>query len=146
MKTQVILCDWAEAINGKLYIMGGGWSRMITAVPFNLGIAIIIKIPWNETNKKHDLEFTVLDGDGKTVFIQGPTGPTPIQVKGQFGTGRPMGIKPGSDLDATLAFRIGPIIIPPNDYVCELKINGSVAETVPFEGLPAPQAPGVPPQ
>ena len=146
MKTQVILCDWAQAINGKLYIMGAGWSRVVSTIPFNLGVAIIIKIPWTATNQKHELQFSVLDGDGTLMSFQGATGVAPIQIKGEFGAGRPMDIKPGSDIDATLGFSIGPIILPPNDYVCELQINGAIVETVPFTGSAAPQFPGVVPQ
>lgn len=115
--------------------MGAGWSRIVSTAPFTLGIAIIIKIPWVETNKQHDLKFSVRDSDGNLASVDGPTGRAPLEIQGKFGAGRPMEVKPGTDLDACVAFKIGPITLTPNDYVCELRINDKVEETVPFVGV-----------
>ncbi len=50
----LILADAAEIVNGKLYMMGGGWNR-ITAnseLPLtkSFGISISVTVPWSHTN------------------------------------------------------------------------------------------------
>ena len=52
MKLTMLLADAAEAVGGKLYILGGGWS-ITGPQPTPSAIAIKIDVPWDQTNKVH---------------------------------------------------------------------------------------------
>src|SRR5262249_54509042 len=44
-----ILADYAEAVNGKLYMMGGGWDQSFVkdfSQPVSFSFAIGIQVPW----------------------------------------------------------------------------------------------------
>src|SRR3712207_6134998 len=66
MKVTMLLCDAAEEVGGKLYILGGGWSFLHRpGVPTNMALAIKIAVPWNETNQSHTLRAHLLTDDGE---------------------------------------------------------------------------------
>ena len=70
MKATLMLADWAQALNGKLYIMGGGWS--ITGPdPAPSALAIKLEVPWDETNRQHTIRLALIDDDAQPVI---PTG------------------------------------------------------------------------
>lgn len=123
MKLTMLLADSAQAVNGKLYILGGGWS--ITGPQLApTAIAIKIDVPWSEANQRHTLRLDLLDDDGQPVMVPTPTGDRPVQIKSQFEVGRPPGLTPGTDLDVVLAINIGPLPIPPGGrYVWRCWIN-----------------------
>jgi hypothetical protein len=106
MKVTMVLADWAEAINGKLYIMGGGWS--ITGPdPLPSALAIKIEVPWDETNRPHTLRLGLIDDDGQPVVIAG--GEKPFEITGRFELGRPSGLPPGTPMDTVLAVSLAPM-------------------------------------
>ena len=60
----IVVADKAEAINGKLYMMGGGWDRLwLATMPgehhFSVGVSVII--PWMATNSEHRLQILITD-------------------------------------------------------------------------------------
>ena len=63
----VLLSDYSEAVNGKLYLTGGGWNVLrLPELPhdwsFHIGLGI--DVAWHETNDPHELVVTVQDPDG----------------------------------------------------------------------------------
>lgn len=144
MKVTMLLADSAQAVNGKLYILGGGWS--ITGPdPTVMAIVIKIEVPWDEANKRHKLELALLNADGQPVMVPTPTGDRPVELSGEFEVGRPPGLKPGTPLDFPVALNIGPLPLPPDArYVWRLSIDGKSEEDwqVAFTTRPA-QGPGV---
>lgn len=122
MDTVILLCDHAEAINGKLYIMGGGWT-ICSPGPRNMAVAVRIKVPWTDTNEKHKFALFLQDADGKTIELGDP--PKPVMQAGEFEVGRPPGAVPGSDLDFTAVFGfIGLPLDPEKGYRWQLEIDG----------------------
>ncbi len=66
----LFLADHAESLNGKLYVMGGGWDQLTTpdlSGPLKLSIACGVQVPWNETDDDHTLSLVVEDPDGNPV-------------------------------------------------------------------------------
>jgi hypothetical protein len=52
----LVLADRAEALNGKLYLMGGGWDRLMVADfgdPQSIWFAVGVVVPWSATNEEH---------------------------------------------------------------------------------------------
>lgn len=87
----VLLCDYSEAVNGKLYLTGGGWNVLrLPELPaewaFSIGLGI--DIAWHETNDPHELVVTIQDPDG----VELGDGLT-----ANFETGRPPGIPQGQE-------------------------------------------------
>src|SRR5215216_5860474 len=68
LKADILLCDYAEEVNGKLYVMGGGWSRLFTPnQPSNMALAIKLTIPWNEANRLREIAVRLLTEDNNPV-------------------------------------------------------------------------------
>ena len=133
MNATMLLCDAAEEVGGKLYILGGGWSFLHRPdVPTNMALAVKIAVPWNETNREHALRAHLLTEDGEAVEVGGEA----VEATGNFEVGRPPGVKPGSDLDApfVLGFQLA---LPAGGYVWELEIDGETEARVPFRVLEA---------
>jgi len=98
----MLLCDFAEEIGGKLYIMGGGWDRLNQrGRTSNMALAILLSVPWNETNRPHTLTARLETEDGEPVRV----GEEQVMVEGNLEVGRPAGMRPGTDLKLPLAFR-----------------------------------------
>ena len=123
MKVTLMLADSAQAVGGKLYILGGGWSY-IGPKPAPTAIAIKIEVPWNETNKRNKLKIELLDSDFNPILVPNPTGNAPVTIGGEFEVGRPPGVIPGIPIDIPLAFNIGPIPLEPGKhFVWKLSID-----------------------
>jgi hypothetical protein len=100
----LILANHVEAINGLLYISGGGWTDQNRgAAPdqgtplTHFGIGVSVLVPWGQTNQGHTLSIAIKDVDGAAV-LQGP--PVPINV------GRPANLPPESDQRVVMALDI----------------------------------------
>jgi hypothetical protein len=123
MKVTMLLADAAQAVGGKLYILGGGWS-IIGPQPAPTAIALKIEVPWNEANISHRLHLALFDEDGKPVVIPTPDGDKPYEIHLTFEVGRPPGLRPGTPLDVALAISIAPIALRPESrYVWRCSIN-----------------------
>jgi len=101
----LILADRAEAVNGKLYLLGGGWDRLgLTSLPGHafFDVAMGVLIEYLETNERHSFSISLEDEDNRVVL--GP-------ITGQVEAGRPPGMRPGQLQRFMLAVR-GPFLIP----------------------------------
>ena len=127
MKVTLLLADSAQAVGGKLYILGGGWS-MTGPDPTISALAIKIDVPWDETNRRHRLQLRLLDADDRPVMVPTPTGDRPVEISGDFEVGRPPGLKPGTPIDVALAFNLGPLPLPPDGrFVWRCFIDGQTS-------------------
>jgi|SRR5680860_1054747 len=139
----MLLADHAEAVNGKLYILGGGWS-VTGPRPVPFAIALKIDVPWDRANDPHRLRLELLDGDGRPVETrqQPDSEPLPVSVTGTFEVGRPPGVIRGTPLDSVLVINFpGGLELPPGDrYEWRLFINDATDEdwTVGFTTRPLP--------
>jgi len=131
----LLLCDAAQELGGKLYILGGGWSKLFRPnQPAFYSLAVRIAVPWNEANQRHRFVARLADEDGKPFLIEGKA----VEIKGGLELGRPAGLKPGSRIDSALAINIEGLPIPVGNYVWELEIDGTVMADAEFQVLPAP--------
>jgi hypothetical protein len=130
MNAFLMLCDFAETINGKLYIQGGGWTRMVNAgEPITMYVAGKIFVPWNQANRQSALHLSLVSDDGQEVLD--PSG-SAVRMEGNFEVGRPPGTPPGVDLDLPISFRVEGLPMPAGRYRWELRIDGVESTTVPF--------------
>jgi hypothetical protein len=87
----LILTDHSEALNGKVYVMGGGWNMLRfpqLPIEHQFGIAFGLDVPWGETNQPQTLELEIHDPDGNRLGDE---------FSLEFETGRPPGSVPGQD-------------------------------------------------
>jgi len=134
----MLLCDYAEELGGKLYVMGGGWSRISLNQPISMALAIKLSVPWNETNRPHDVVVRLVNADHDTMKNEAGQD---IGIVGKVELGRPPGVRPGSDLDAPLALRFQGLPLEAGTYVWELLVDGNILESTPFEVIPASAVP-----
>lgn len=88
----MILADTVEVLNGKLYMMGGGWdtvgAQKIEA-PVPISFACGVRVAWGERDDEHTLQLGVEDLDG--VAVEEPliasfkTGSSPLAERGSPG-------------------------------------------------------------
>lgn len=122
----MLLADYAVVSDGKLTIVGGGWS-VTGPAPTASAIALKIEVPWDQANTQHTMRLELLDADGGPVPVpaDAPDEDQPVMIEGQFETGRPAGLKPGTPLDVMLAVNVPPLPIPPGGrYEWRLSIDG----------------------
>jgi hypothetical protein len=128
----MLLCDYAEEVNGKLYVMGGGWSQLRTPnSPSNMALAIKLSIPWMEANRTHTIAVRLLTDE----FEQVKSGDDEqdVALTAKMEVGRPPGVRPGSYLDGPFAAMFQGLVLPPRAYLWELTVNGRVLKRVPFD-------------
>ncbi len=122
----LILADRAEAVNGKLYMIGGAWDRInMPTLPGQaiFDVAIGLLIDYHETNVPHTFELRLEDEDSNIVL--GP-------VTGQFEIGRPAGMKPAQAQRFVLVVR-GPFPIPrAGAFIWTLSVDGERKEGTKF--------------
>jgi hypothetical protein len=125
----MLLADFAAAYDGKLVIAGGGWS-IAGPMPTPFAIALKIEVPWDQANTKHKMRLELVDADGEPVLVPTEGGiEQQLSIDGEFETGRPPGLKPGTPLDVVLALNLPPQPIPPGGrYEWRLSIDGHTDE------------------
>lgn len=137
MDTTMLLCDSAEAANGKLYILGGGWSHLYAPnVPVNMALAVMVAVPWNRTNEKHGLRASLVTEDGDAVRVED----NPVTLEAGFEIGRPPGMAPGTTFNTPMVFNVGGLALEAGGYVWEMFVNGQRSAQAPFRVVD-PQAP-----
>lgn len=131
----MLLCDAADQVNGKLYILGGGWSTIFAVGhPANVTLAVKLLIPWDQTNRPHAIAATLLDDDGEAVDL----GMGPVRADGQIEVGRPPGLKQGTPIDVPLVFPFGGLLLEPGGYVFTLEVDTEPVARTPFRVVAPP--------
>lgn len=67
----LILADAVEAVNNKLYMLGGGWDQLtVGQFPtfIRLGIAVGISIPNNPKEQDHSVQFVILTPEEQVIM------------------------------------------------------------------------------
>jgi hypothetical protein len=130
----MLLADYAVVSEGKLTIVGGGWSQ-IGPEPSSIGIGLLIQVPWDQANTPHSFSVELVDSDGNPVVLEGPEDEDqPVAFGGEFEVGRPPGLKPGTPLDFPVALNATPLPLEPGRYEWRLTIDDASREdwTLPF--------------
>ena len=130
----MILADSAEVINGKLYMLGGGWDALTinSGFPriFPVSIAVAFRVPWNDTNQPHAFAVEVQDADGKAL----------ASVTGDFEVGRPAGIPAGLTQITQIAVRLAIPLSQPGTHVIIGRIGDQELKRTPFVVVAPPTA------
>ena len=93
----LILADKAEALNGKLYLMGGGFTNLYLVQlpgPASIDLAIGLSFDYHETGEQHEMSVALENADNQPM---GPPMVLPLPI------GRPPGLPPGDSLRLVIA-------------------------------------------
>ena len=127
MRVTFLLADAAQACDGKLFVMGGGWTkRNINPAP--MAIVLKIDVPWTGTNEEYKWELKLLDQDENAITVTAPEGDRPLSLRGGFEVGRPAGHEKGSPVSILIALNLGPMFLPPGSYVWRLFVNNKTEQ------------------
>lgn len=128
----LILADYAQTVQNKLYLQGGGWTNFTvnTDLPVvqNVGIATSVVVPWNETNQEANLQVQVQSEDGEFVG----------ELKGSFKVGRPPDHPPGQDQRTQIAANIPLTIKKLGTYVIIASLEGQEQRRITFNAIEGP--------
>jgi hypothetical protein len=127
MRVTMMLADYAQVADGKLFISGGGWLFGGPG-PITCGVALLFHVPWQNTNEKNRFTLRLVSEDGQPVMQPGQFGDQPIQAGGQFEAGRPAGIAPGTDINVPIAFNTVLQLAPGQRFTWVLEIDGGTDE------------------
>ena len=126
----MLLCDFAQSVGGKLYIVGGGWSIIRkTEQPASMALAVKLAIPWSHANERHRVEAQLITDEGEPVEREGEA----VRAEGNVEVGRPPGLRPGTPLDAAFVLNFQGLDLEPGGYVWELGVDGTVMARAPFQ-------------
>ncbi len=96
----LILANHVEAVNGLLYISGGGWTEMHRRMLPNgqapmthLGIGISVAVSWSQTNIMHHMVIQLEDDEAVPV----------VHAETTLSVGRPPQLPPGTEQHIVLA-------------------------------------------
>jgi hypothetical protein len=136
----LILADSAQVVGGKLYLLGGGWEILTVnrALPVDqrCAVALSIRVPWNETNRKQTFEIEVVSEDPATEEPK-----SLARVGGQFEVGRPPGIPPGQEQRVQLAIDMNLRIDTVGTKAVIGRIAGQELRRIHFNVVPGPRLP-----
>lgn len=125
----VVLADFAQSVQGKVTLVGGGWNRhharqYPSPLPFGLGIGILV--PWSETNRRHAMKFVIRKSEGLQL----------VEGAGEFEVGREVGTPAGMTQRATIGIAGQIQLLEPGTYEIVVSIEGD-EKRVTFEALTA---------
>jgi hypothetical protein len=133
IEATMLLCDSAQSVGGKLFILGGGWSLIKkTDQPMSMALAVKLSIPWSRTNERHRIEAQLETDQGVSVSHEGQD----VRADGEIEVGRPPGLKPGTALDAAFVLTFQGLALEPGGYVWVLRAgDDAVLARAPFQVL-----------
>ena len=128
VKVTMLLADSAQVADGKLNILGGGWS-LIGPDPAPSAVAIKLEVDWHETDRVHHWELFLEDADGRPVTFMTESGLESIEIRGELSAMRPEGLMEGTPVDIPMAINLGPLPIDPGSrFTWKFLLDGEAVE------------------
>jgi Family of unknown function (DUF6941) len=125
MRATMLLADAAQVADGKLYILGAGWS-VCGPGPAPMALAVKLEVPPSEARRKHTWSIVLLNDDGEPVLLFGPDGQkSTVAIHGEIERVRGSESVP-EDETAHLAFAVNMVALPlepGTQYVWQLSID-----------------------
>lgn len=127
----ILLADSAEAVNGKVYALGLGWSQ--TSAPTTpMAVVMLFKVPWTDAKRKIAVRVELLDADGHPVEFGEPDGlgrSQTLAFDAELEVPRPVGVPHGTPIDASSTAFIPPLPLQPGRaYEFRMTVDGQNRE------------------
>jgi hypothetical protein len=140
----LILANHVEAVNGLLYVSGGGWTdhwrpqspQPGVPVVSHLGVAVTVVIPPEAPTVPHQLTVGIEDGQGRQV----------AGLQTQLNQARPAGMAPGQAQRSVLALSFNIVFPTAGEYRLVARLGIAAPRELPFRVHDvAPGQPTAPP-
>ncbi|MFZ0994645.1 MAG: hypothetical protein WAO09_01500 [Candidatus Dormiibacterota bacterium] len=126
----LILANHVEAVNGLLYISGGGWTdhwRPTAAHPgqpvvSHLGVGVTVLVPWIASGNTYPLSVSIQDSVGNQI----------AGMATQLSSARPPGLPTGSDIRSVLALSLNLVFPAAGEYRVVAALAGQPQRSVGF--------------
>ena len=84
-----------------------------------MGLGVLVEVPWDQTNRSHQMVVKLLGEDGQLYPLPGPEGEAPrgIEARTDFEVGRPPGIAAGTAQPFALALNLAQVPLAPGTAV-----------------------------
>lgn len=129
IEATALLCDAAESVGGKLYILGAGWSQIPAHDPTNMALAVKLSIPSDRPSTPVDVRaFLLTEGDNDFVYQNGMA----VALGGEIELGRPFDIDPRTPLDLPFVLNFPGLVLSPGYYVWQLEVDREVKSRIPM--------------
>ena len=125
-----MLCDWAEVVQGKLYLQGAGWAQVLANEPAQIAVALLIRVPYDQTNTQHHVSVRLLTEDGQLYPED-----QPAEFEFDFEMGRPPGMKKGQEQVLPFAAKVAGLPFARGGYRWELLVDGEPADDMSFVAI-----------
>jgi hypothetical protein len=153
MKADVMLCDFAQVHQGKLFVSGGSINLIGTPSaapphPISVWVAGLITVPWTQTNRMHHLVVAVDDADGTRVHLTEPAPGAAIPESevgaytADFNVGRAPIMQAGEETLMPFVFPIGGNFPTLGSHVITVSVDGTELGRLTFRIL-GPQPGGM---
>jgi hypothetical protein len=147
VEINALLCDHAEASEGKLFINGGAVNLLFVQPQpphvITIFVAMVVHVPYTATNQPHTVSVKLVDEDGSPVSPWVPDGVPPapgVEMMTQFNVGRPPLLPPGETQTVPLAFGLqGLPLSSTGSYEFVIEIDGNPEKRLPARVLVEPQ-------
>lgn len=131
-----LLADAVQVLQGKLYVLGGGWNTLFVAdFPArhpSLGVGLRVRVPWSWTDRPLKIGIDLQDEDGARIL------PGPPIVQG-VKVSRPVGMPDGSDVVLARSFTFNNLVFPrAGAYSFVLTLDDEPADRLRFNVLRRP--------
>jgi len=128
IQVTMMLCDYAQVADGKLFINGAGWSLVDSHTP-PCAIAMIVMVPWDRAGTPLELDLALIDEDGMAVVQGTDEAVNPIRINVRIEVERPAAQPAGVPIDVPLALGIPPLQLSPyGRFAWQLSIDGQQRE------------------
>ena len=129
----LLLVDYAESLNGKLYAMGAGWNVLrFPELPqeWRFSVAIGVDVAWDETNQRRGMAVVVEDPDGAQLGDE---------LSMEVEAGRPPGLQAGQDQRMVIAINVGATFETAGPHAVVIRSGDEELERSRFYVVRAPQ-------
>jgi hypothetical protein len=112
------LCNKAELVDGKIYVLGGGWSWLPARQfpeTFVFTVVAILSVPWHRREAVIPVALEIGDADGAILF-GGPAVGFPASMA--------TASEEGADLRLHCLFYIQAVFPAPGAYTVRLDVDG----------------------
>lgn len=158
MDAKVMLCDYAEVSGGKLFITGAAISLLASSAtvapyPVNISLAILVSIPWTETDARHVLTIELVSeasGSQQRVMLadQLPEGHDPADmgmIVFVFSAVRLPSMIDGDESTMPMSVPFFGLPLPElGPYFFSVRIDGREMDRASFRLVPRPPNPPTP--
>lgn len=115
----LLLTDYSESLNGKLYTLGAGWNVLrFPELPqeWRFGVGLGIDIVWDETNRRQTIQLVIQDPDGNDLGEE---------LSMEVEAGRPPGLPAGQDQRMVVSINVGATFETPGPHAVVVRSGDS---------------------